>query len=476
MTTLATAPALPADTDVVVAGFGPAGAAAAIAAHDNGARVVLVEKTGAGGGNCVNSGGFLFELDGPQAIDHLDALCFGKTGRDVLAAFADGLRDVPAFLAELGGATVPVDIAWFGGMLPSWPHFPGAGRVRYRQYVAGVGQRPGVALWELLEAAVRERGIMVAFQTSVTELRTEGQRLCGVTVERDGSRQRINTTSVVLACGSFEADPGLCDTYLPLSLVSVGHQANTGDALRLAAQVDAQLWHMSAFFGWFSFVHPGYPAAFTLDVHAPSHLMLDGDGRRFADETGWEVHDRVRSATAFLPRRRNRPRMPGWLVFDEAARLAGPLHGLVGSPNGYAWSADNSAEVAAGWITQAANVTALAEQIGVAPATLEQTFAQYAAAVAAGRDDDFGRAPRTLVPLEPPLYAIRMHPGVATASGGPRRDAGARVLSQHGAAIRGLYAAGAAGSIWGHLTEHGGGLADALVFGRIAGLNASAER
>ena len=49
---------------------------------------------------------------------------------------------------------------------------------------------------------------------------------------------------------------------------------------------------MSAFFGWLSFVHPDYPAGFTLDVHAPSFIYVDGDGRRFADETGWEVHDR----------------------------------------------------------------------------------------------------------------------------------------------------------------------------------------
>ena len=63
-----------------------------------------------------------------------------------------------------------------------------------------------------------------------------------------------------------------------------------------------------------------------------------------------------------------------------------------------------------------------------------------------------------------------MTPGVATASGGPRRDAEARVLSGAGGGpIPGLFAAGAAGSIWGHLTEHGGGLTDAIVFGRIAG-------
>jgi succinate dehydrogenase/fumarate reductase flavoprotein subunit len=101
------------------------------------------------------------------------------------------------------------------------------------------------------------------------------------------------------------------------------------------------------------------------------------------------------------------------------------LHGIVGTPNDYAWSADNSAEVQRGWITRA----------------------------------DSG-------------------PGLATASGGPRRDARTRVLASAatgGAPIPGLYACGAAGSIWGHLTEHGGGLTDAIVFGRIAGAEAAAR-
>ncbi len=46
-------------------------------------------------------------------------------------------------------------------------------------------------------------------------------------------------------------------------------------------------------------------------------------------------------------------------------------------------------------------------------------------------------------------------------------DAGASV------AVVEKTAAGAAGSIWGHLTEHGGGLPDAIVFGRIAGAEAA---
>ena len=70
------------------------------------------------------------------------------------------------------------------------------------------------------------------------------------------------------------------------------------------------------------------------------------------------------------------------------------------------------------------------------------------------------------------LYAIEMWPGIATASGGPRRDARARVVREDGAPIDGLYAAGACGSIWGMLTQHGGGLTDAIVFGRLAAADA----
>jgi len=461
---------VPTEVDVLIAGFGAAGAAAAIAAHDAGASVAVVEKTSSGGGNCIHSGGFLFEVDGPRAVDHLDALCFGKTDRDVLEAYARGLLEVPGFLDSLGGIAPLLDIEAFGGMLPSWPHFPGAGHVRYRQFAPAPGERPGPGLWRVLEAAVRERDIPVALDTRVVDLVLDGDRVTGAVVEHDGERRRIVARAgVILASGGFEADPELRDTYLPLPLTSVGHQGNTGDTLDLARAAGASLWHMSAFFGWFSFVHPDFPAAFTLDVHAPSFIYLDGDGRRFADETGWEVHDAVRALTAYLPRRPNRPRMPGWIVFDEAARLAGPLHGIVGSPNGYPWSPDNSAELSAGWIARGADADALAAATGLDPAVLGSTLGGYADAVSARRDDDFGRDPGTLVPLLEPLYAIQMTPGVATASGGPRRNAQARVLRPGGAPIPGLFAAGAAGSIWGHLTEHGGGLTDAIVFGRIAG-------
>jgi succinate dehydrogenase/fumarate reductase flavoprotein subunit len=464
------------DVDVLVVGFGTAGAAAAIAAHDAGATVAVLEKTGAGGGNCLYSGGFLFDVDGPSAVDHLDALCFGKTDTSVLAAFRDGLHEVPAWIESLGGATTPLDPAAFGGLIPSWPHFPGAGHVRYHQFVPHPGERPGPGLWRTLEAAVRSRGIRVELNVAVTELIVEDGTVTGVIAGSDAAPRAIRARrGVVLASGGFEHDATLRDAYLPIPLTAVGHPGNTGDTLALAQQARAALWHMSVFFGWFAFVHPDFPAAFTLDVFAPSHIYVDGDGRRFADETGWEVHDKLRCVTTYQPHRANRPKMPGFIIFDETARLAGPLNGIVGTPNDYTWSADNGAEVEAGWIRRADSVEELARAVGLDAAILSATLTEYHAAVSAGHDELFGRRPDTLAPLVPPLYAIPMTPGVATASGGPQHDHLARVVRPDGSPIEGLYGAGGASSIWGHLTEHGGGLTDAIVFGRVAGRHAASR-
>jgi succinate dehydrogenase/fumarate reductase flavoprotein subunit len=451
------------DVDVLVLGFGAAGAAAAIEADDAGASVLVAEKLSFGGGNCLNSGGFLFDLDGPAAVDHLDALCFGKTPRPVLSAFADGLHELPAWLRSLGGAIAPVDPQAFGGMLPSWPHFPGAGHVSYALFDARDEERPGPGLFALLRRGVERRGIEVRYEAPASELIVEAGVVVGAVV----GGGVVRAGSVILTAGGFEYDAHLCDAYLPVPVIPVGHPGNTGDSVRLASRAGAALWHMSAFFGWFAFSHPDYGAGFPLDVHGSSFIYVDADGRRFGDETGWEVHDKVRCLTAYLPRRRNYPHMPGHIVFDEAARLAGPLNGIVGTPNDYVWSADNSVEVDAGWITRADSVEELAAVIG-AP-ELPATLCSYGS-----QPDEFGRAPETMVALQPPLYAIQMHPGVATASGGACHDSLARALRSDGSAVPGLYVAGAAGSIWGHLTEHGGGLADAMVFGRIAGAAAAA--
>jgi succinate dehydrogenase/fumarate reductase flavoprotein subunit len=462
--------------DVLVIGYGPAGAAAAIAAHDAGAEVMVVEKTSAGGGNCRYAGGFLFDAPDPDAADHLDALCFGRTPRDVLDAYASGLHDLGPWLTSLGGTIEPFAGAGgsgsrFPARFPSWPSFPAGDRIRYAVVGGGEGRR-GAALWALLDGAVAARGIRVAHETAATALVRDGDAVSGAVL---GERTVLARGGVVLACGGFEGDAELADAHLPLGPTApVGHAANTGDGLRLAQAAGAALWHMYGFFGWFAFRAPGFAAPFAVDFFAPGHVLVDADGRRFADETGYEVHDRLRALLTYLPHHPNRPRLPSWAVFDDATRRAGPLNGLLGTPNDYTWSADNQVEVDRGWIVAADTPEELAAATGLEH--LAATIDTYNTAARAGDDPLFHRAPDTLAPLEGRLYALPTWPGVAGTTGGPRHDPDGRVLAPGGDAIPGLYAAGAVSLVYGHLIDHGGGLTDALVFGRRAGVAAAARR
>ena len=330
------------------------------------------------------------------------------------------------------------------GMLPSWPHFPGAGHVTYRQVVPGEGERPGPAA---LPRAARERssaaGSRCVTDSPATELPADGR-------------------PVVLAAGGFEYDAELRDTYLPLPLAAVGHPGNSGDAIRLAQQAGASLWHMSAFFGWFAFRHPDHVAAFPLDVHAPSFISVDGDGRRFADETGWEVHDKLRCLTTYLPRRRNRPRMPG-LPRLRRARTAGRAaqrhrgdaqrvrvesRQRGRARGGLDWRPRRGGRPRPRARAHAARVR---RRSGCARARSPEHSSRSSRRCTRSRSSPRWRRPRAA------LGATR------------RRAPCAPAMRAH---TRPSFAV--SGSIWGHLTEHGGGLTDAMVFGRIAGARAQA--
>ena len=143
----------------------------------------------------------------------------------------------------------------------------------------------------------------------------------------------------------------------------------------------------------------------------------------------------------------------------------------------YDWSADNSKEIARGWIRQGRTIAELAGQAGIEKSSLEATISRYNEFCRVGKDGDFGRARDTLAPIStPPYYAIEMWPSMLNTLGGPRRNEHAQVLGHGGKPISRLYSAGELGSIWGFLYHGGGNLAECLAFGRIAGRNAAMEK
>ncbi|MGH6919027.1 MAG: FAD-binding protein, partial [Geminicoccaceae bacterium] len=320
----------------------------------------------------------------------------------------------------------------------------------------------------------------------VLRLMQQGGRVVGVEIEHE---RIVAHKGVVLACGGFEADPAMQAQYWPGGpALNAAFGGNTGDGVRMAQAVGADLWHMWHYHGCYGFrwSDPGYPFGVRVkrlpdwrpgdDSQLPvmTWILLDQGGRRFMNEYEPYVQDTgARPLGVYDPITQRHPREPAFLVVDaeglQQYPLGKPTHN---DPQARAtWSADNSAEIASGVLRRAEKVSELAGLIG---APVETSIARWNAQCAAGLDDDFGRPPTSMSPLtRPPFYVGKVWQLVSNTQGGPVHDAQQRVLDPFGDPIPGLYAAGELGSAFGHLYMSGGNLAECFVGGDIAGRNAA---
>jgi succinate dehydrogenase/fumarate reductase flavoprotein subunit len=112
---------------------------------------------------------------------------------------------------------------------------------------------------------------------------------------------------------------------------------------------------------------------------------------------------------------------------------------------------------------------------------LNKTVADYNRFVAQGKDDQFGRyMHKDVKPLgeAKPIYVLRLMPKVHYTMGGINIDAESRVTDiTNDKPIPGLYAAGeSTGGVHGAVRLGSCSMLSSLVFGRIAGKNAAAEK
>ena len=477
------------EADVVVVGYGAAGSAAAITAHDAWASVIVLEKMSAGGGNSRLSAGVMIDLHDVEAADYVESLSFGTTDRETVQAFVGEAMQNKRWLESLGGETEP--LGNFGGIYypicptPCWRHMPGSQTMRYHFHIKRRAEEEdkrawfGEILWNLLSSSVEKRGIRVLTSTPVRELVTNSLgTVTGVLAEFNGSKLPITARKgVILTCGGFEYNSEMKKAFLPYQhFEALGNPGNSGDGIVMAQKVGAQLWHMGAVASPLGFKAPEYEAAFYILLLSDGFIYVDQDGRRFANETVLEMHEMWRTICWFDSRQARYPRVPTYLIFDENTRKKGPLSQKMGVNMDYEWSLDNSKEISRGWIKRGKTVSDLARQIGIDSQVLGETVTGYNAFCKAGKDSAFNRAPDTLTAIETaPYYAIPLLPSLLNTMGGPRRDRLARVIGNNGDPIPRLYSAGELGSIWGFLYEAAGNLTECLAFGRIAGRQAAAE-
>ena len=365
--------------------------------------------------------------------------------------------------------------------VPSWTHqaFKVDGKFRFwgGLCLQAVGGGKGLSD-QLFEIAI-ERGVDVRYDHTAMRLeQDEAGRVCGVVVRTPDGRQTLSSGAVVLACGGFEANPEMRARYLGpgWELAKVrGVRYNTGDGHRMAFDVGAQA------FGHYSGCHavawdlnaPPFGNRSITDLYQkhsyPFGLIVNVDGKRFVDEgADFRNYTYAKYGKQIL----FQPERAAFQLFDQKT-----LHLLRDEYR--------IPQVTKG---EADTIEGLAEQLGIDPAGLAQTVAEYNAAcqpgdynptVLDGVHTENVEPPKTnwALPLDtPPYEGYAVTCGITFTFGGLRIDRRAQVMDTTDNPIPGLYAAGEiVGGLFYHNYAGGAGLMQGSVFGKVAGASAAED-
>jgi succinate dehydrogenase/fumarate reductase flavoprotein subunit len=484
------------EVDVVVIGYGGAGAATAITAHDAGAEVLIIEKMAEGGGNtAVSGGGFLCPNNADQSLTYtkgLFELAHSFMDEEVVRAYvSESVKNIE-WLSSLKPGTV---IERYGGA--GYMEVPGAeSQDKYWITERPEGVSASAALFGVYTYAVEERGIEVLLETPGKALITDKDgAVIGVRAENQGKEILIKARrGVVLSTGGYEYDREMLQNFVKGDPVyAQGGTGNTGDGVRMAQKVGAGLWHMNGVSCGIGVKFDEFECAFSAAKPAPNWIYVNKKGKRFIDEINIESHAGLLIMDYFDQEALYYTQLPALMIFDETVRLAGPVGNAgmgAASKTGYKWSRDNSDEISKGWIKKGETLAELATAIGVDPATLEATVAKWNEDMAAGEDTLFerpiatgastqyagqGAAVRSAPVETPPYYAIEHYPCLLNTQGGPRRNAKCQILDAFGTPIPRLYSAGELGCMWGMIYQGAGNNAESMINGRAAGVNVAAE-
>ena len=447
--------------DVLVVGAGACGLAAAIAAHDAGAEVAILEKQDRPGGNTVLSTGSVIGAgtrfqtaagidDSPERlVADLEQLAGTHDASEVMHKLAEVSASLVEWLVDSVGVHLRLISAYrhIGHSLPRL-HAPRS--------------RRGQDLFDDLQRAAEHRGIAIALGNPVVELlQDDTHQVVGATVQGTGvERYRIGARKIILACNGFAANPELLREHCPGAATAqyFGALGSTGEAVLWARELGAGLGNLASYQGYAAVAYP-HGSILSWTTIENGGITVDGGGRRFGDES--------EGYSGFASRVVGQSK-PVHAVFDqriyEIALLEDEFRELV--------------EI--GGVKQAATHDQLAQMNEAPPGQIAKTVEDYGAAAIGAVRDAFGRRDFGIAPLEPPFFYCQIVAGLFHTQGGLQTDADGRVLDQSGRSIPNLFAGGgAAAGISGRSGAagyaSGNGLLTALGLGWLAGKAAAAE-
>lgn len=464
-----------AEYDVVVLGFGGAGATAAITAADDGAKVLICDKApvGSEGGNTKRSGqGVMGTDDHKQLAQYLKALMGKFTNWDetMVDVYAIGAEENHDWFISLGANKDKLE-SLFGKPNTQWiwnefPELPGSDHCICWMMN---GTNFDAGFYNLLHSNVVNRPDAITVWNSTPGkhlIRNAAGEVIGVQVEKEGKTLNIRAKGgVVLATGGFEANNEMMANFLqqPYAYVYAA-KYNTGDGIRMSQEIGADLWHLSNSAGYlWGYRYPGADTCVT-GVTPKLGVLVGCNGARFMNEVCQQRHGRVQIGGRWM----SMPcPLPAYLVVDAEQ---------IGNKLVSSFSEGNKDEIEKGLIVKADTLEELAEKLGgdVKAETLKAALDAYNKAYDEGRDADYGRPHDTMVPVRTaPFYALEIGPTMYNTQGGARRNCNAQVLDTNGKPIPGLFSCGEMGSMFCDMYNGGGNLGECSIYGRIAGHNAA---
>lgn len=463
--------------DVVVIGSGFAGLAAAYEAKKAGASVVVLEKMRTPGGNSIINGGVISAAGSPMQAksgieDSPDLLL-----KDMLTA---GLNlnhvELAKMVADNSNATVQWTMTELGVQYKDKVSQEGGHSVP-RMY--STHNQSGSAIVTRQLAKLKELGVVPKTQSFLTQLyRDVDGRVKGVQIREkyvfpnndSGKVKNIKARkAVVLATGGFGNDIAfrtIQDPRLVAEFPSTNQPGATAEALREALRIGCTPLQLS----WIQLGPWGSPDEKGMGL-SPFFAQLCGamyglwvdtkTGKRFVNE----LADRKIRADAII-RVGNK-----CIAFTDAA--------------GYAFGQKAIAEampklMERGVVKKYETLEDMAAAHNCPVEPLKATVEKFNKGVLAGKDEEWGRyLQKNQKPLGPgPWYALRLTPKVHHTMGGVNMNAKAQATDvMTDKPIPGLYAAGeVTGGVHGAVRLGSCATLDCLIFGRIAGKNAAAEK
>lgn len=463
--------------DVVVVGFGMAGACAALSAKEAGVDVIVLERTSGCTGTTAAAAGH-FYLGGGTAVQKA---CGFDDSAEEMEAYLNAVTPHPvpekirlyaqgsvAHFDWLEAQGVPFDRSYYPhknvvqpgrdcliwtGNEKVWPYRERAKPAPRGHKVAFEGEEGGGALaLRILSEKAQADGARAMFDSVVDALVMDGDRVVGVRARRFGETVHIYARGgVILAAGGFGQNADMVAEHVPVLAKAYvqGSPHDDGTAIRLGLSAGGLALHMEEPF----LTSPFYPPEQLL-----KGILVNGEGKRFVAEDSYHSRSGIISTE-----------QPGGIVYlvVDADIFAYP-----------AFAALTNQQLVDGY----ESIAAMEAGLSLPEGSLQATMSAYNEAATRGDDPEFHKYPDWIKPLtSAPYAAFDLSFGRAVYTGftlgGLATSPDGEALTAQGGPIAGLYAAGACAS---NIAQDSRGyasgtcLGEASFFGRRAGAHAAA--